>query len=139
MHDAVLKSKFLFMSVCFSLFTGCQVITPVFVDYQGVRMDVAKWINGHQLMSMQQKRSLVQLAKAQQPVYAFAQKSPEQQIQILEANQIAMHCARQHLSSMQIEQLQDQIFGPAEKAQASRILALESQKVSVDLTQAVCE
>ena len=79
-----------FKLVCLGLITimssGCQVISPLFIDYNGVRMDVAKWINNHQLLSMQQKRSLVQLSKAQQKLYQIQNKSEEQRIQIIKEN-----------------------------------------------------
>ena len=61
-----MKFKLLILLSSFSLLTACQVVSPIFVDYNGVRMDVAKWINNHQLLTMQQKRSLAQLSKAQQ-------------------------------------------------------------------------
>ena len=103
-----------FKLVCLGLITiissGCQVISPLFVDYNGVRMDVAKWINNHQLLSMQQKRSLVQLSKAQQKLYQIENKSEEQKIQIIKENMIAMHCAQTHLTEHKIKQLQNQIL-----------------------------
>ena len=38
-----------FKLICISLVaivsTSCQVISPLFVNYNGVRMDVARWIN----------------------------------------------------------------------------------------------
>ena len=81
-----------FKLVCLGLITimssGCQVISPLFVDYNGVRMDVAKWINNHQLLSIQQKGSLVQLSKAQQKLYQIENKSEEQRIQIIKENMI---------------------------------------------------
>ena len=61
--------KLITLGLIISISTGCQVVSPLFVDYNGVRRDVAKWINHQQLLSMQQKRSLVQLSKAQQQLY----------------------------------------------------------------------
>lgn len=131
--------KLLLIALSLAILTACQVISPVFVDYNGVRMDVAKWINGHQLLSMQQKRSMVQLAKAQQALYRFEQQTVAQQEQIIVDNQVALHCAEPYLSAKQIAQLQDQIFEPQEKAQALHTLQIESAKVKVDLSQARCE
>lgn len=51
--------------------TACQVISPIFVNYNGVRRDVAQWINHQQFMSMQQKRTLAQLSRAQQQIKRY--------------------------------------------------------------------
>ena len=51
-----------------ALLGACQWAGPIFVDYNGVRRDVAEWINGQNLLSMQQKRSLAQLSRAEQPL-----------------------------------------------------------------------
>ncbi|SPL71994.1 hypothetical protein [Acinetobacter stercoris] len=50
------------------------MISPTFVDYNGVRMNVAKWINQQQMLGMQQKRRLVQLSKVQQNYLKLVQE-----------------------------------------------------------------
>lgn len=90
--------------------SGCQLISPIFVDYNGVRMDVAKWINKQTLLSMQQKRSLVQLSKAQQKIQNFSALDQAKSFAVAKENAIAMHCANLHLSQKKIEQLQVHIF-----------------------------
>ncbi|WP_445660215.1 hypothetical protein [Acinetobacter sp. F16] len=95
--------------------TGCQVISPLFVDYNGVRMDVARWINNQQLLSMQQKRSLAQLSKAQQKLYRIEQIPENQKLAVAKQNQIALHCAYQHLTEAKISQLQVMVFGQDKK------------------------
>jgi len=97
------------------LITGCQVISPLFVDYNGVRMDVAHWINNQQLLSMQQKRSLAQLSKAQQKLYRIEQIPENQKLAVAKQNQIALHCAYQHLTEDKISQLQVMVFGQENK------------------------
>ena len=132
-----------FKLVCLGLITimssGCQVISPFFVDYNGVRMDVAKWINNHQLLSMQQKGSLVQLSKAQQKLYQIENKSEEQRIQIIKENMIAMHCAQPYLTEHKIKQLQNQIFDHAEKQQILDIYNQQRQKITIDLNSVQCK
>lgn len=59
------KTKILILLIGLSSLGACQIISPIFVDYNGVRRDVAQWINEQQLMSMQQKRSLAQLSRAE--------------------------------------------------------------------------
>lgn len=57
------KIKILILLISLSSLSACQIISPIFIDYNGVRRDVAQWINQQQLMSMQQKRSLAQLSR----------------------------------------------------------------------------
>lgn len=132
-----------FKLVCLGLITiissGCQVLSPLFVDYNGVRMDVAKWINNHQLLSMQQKRSLVQLSKAQQKLYQIENKQEQQRIQIIKENIIAMHCAQLHLTEHKIEQLQNQIFNHDQKQQILDMYNQQRQNIKIDLNSVQCE
>ena len=57
------KIKIFILLIGLSSLSACQIISPIFIDYNGVRRDVAQWINQQQLMSMQQKRSLAQLSR----------------------------------------------------------------------------
>lgn len=132
-----------FKLICLSLITmissGCQVISPIFVDYNGVRMDVAKWINHHPFLSMQQKRSLVELSKAQQKLSQIKNKQEEQRTQIIEENIIAMHCARPYLSAEKIKQLQNQIFDHDQKQHILDLYDQERQKTKIDLNAIQCK
>lgn len=94
-----------------SAITACQVISPIFVDYNGVRRDVAQWINQHQLMSMQQKRALVQLSKAQQKIERYPEYEQTQRLAVARENQIALYCASLQVSPQKIQQLQQKIYG----------------------------
>ena len=78
--------KLITLGLIISISAGCQVVSPVFVDYNGVRRDVAKWINHQQLLSMQQKRSLVQLSKAQQQLYYIDKIPVEQKLALATQN-----------------------------------------------------
>lgn len=120
------------------LLTACQVISPIFVDYNGVRMDVAKWINQHQFLSMQQKRSMAQLSKAQQKLSRIETIAEQQKLDIAKENSIAMHCAQMHLTDHQIGKLQKQIFGE----DTQRILGIYDQqfpKLKLDANMIQCE
>ncbi|RZG82113.1 hypothetical protein EXE10_12360 [Acinetobacter sp. WCHAc060033] len=133
-----MKIKSLVLILSLTLLTACQTISPIFVDYNGVRMDVAKWINQHQLLSMQQKRSMVQLSKAQQQLQRIDNISETQKLTIAKDNSIAMHCAQQHLTESQISQLQQQIFGDDKQ----RILDIYDQKfpkLKLDVNAIQCE
>ncbi|WP_228146611.1 hypothetical protein [Acinetobacter sp. ANC 3903] len=65
-------------------------------------MDVARWINNQQLLSMQQKRNLAQLSKAQQKLYQIEQIPQDQKLAIAMQNQIALHCTRLYVSEHKI-------------------------------------
>ena len=119
--------------------TACQLVSPIFVDYNGVRMDVAKWINHQPLLSMQQKRSLVQLSKAQQKLYPIKNIPEDQKLKIAQENSIAMHCAQLHLSQHKIEQLQSQVFGDVEKQQILDRYNQYFPKVKLDSHSIQCE
>ncbi|WP_436913045.1 hypothetical protein [Acinetobacter schindleri] len=134
----MIKTKiFLTISTALSL-SACQLISPLMVDYNGVRRDVAHWINNHQLMSMQQKRSLVQLSKAQQKLKHFAEYDATEQMKVTQENQIALHCARIHITESKISQLQQQIYGSANASIQQQYQRL-APKFKIDTTQIQCE
>ncbi|MFC6166586.1 hypothetical protein [Acinetobacter terrestris] len=121
------------------LITGCQVISPLFVDYNGVRMDVARWINNQQLLSMQQKRSLAQLSKAQQKLYRIEQIPENQKLAVAKQNQIALHCAYQHLSEHKIKQLQAMVLGQDKKDAILKKYAQEFPQIKLAASAIQCE
>ncbi|WP_165493510.1 hypothetical protein [Acinetobacter terrestris] len=121
------------------LITGCQVISPLFVDYNGVRMDVARWINNQQLLSMQQKRSLAQLSKAQQKLYRIEQIPENQKLAVAKQNQIALHCAYQHLSEHKIKQLQAMVLGQDKKDAILKKYAQEFPQIKLASSAIQCE
>ncbi|OTG90328.1 hypothetical protein B9T34_07400 [Acinetobacter sp. ANC 3813] len=102
--------KITLVALMFTL-SGCQLISPIFVDYYGVRMDAAKWINHQPMLSMQQKRSLAQLSKALQPLNTFNTQDSQKRLELAKQYQIAMHCAHMHVTDHKINQLQQIIFG----------------------------
>ena len=119
--------------------TGCQIISPQFVDYNGVRMDVARWINNQQLLSMQQKRSLAQLSKAQQKLYRIEQIPENQKLAVAKQNQIALHCAYQHLSEHKIKQLQAMVLGQDKKDAILKKYAQEFPQIKLAASAIQCE
>ena len=122
-----------------TLLSACQAISPIFVDYNGVRRDVAEWINGQNLLSMQQKRSLAQLSRAEQPLlHADKAEDPATRLALAKSHQEAMHCANLVLSAKKIDQLQTQVWG-ADKA---RVLAYYQQhfpKLKLDANSIQCD
>ena len=131
--------KFIAISLIALTTTACQLISPLFVNYNGVRMDVAHWINNQQLLSMQQKRSLAQLSKAQQKLYRIEQIPQDQKLAITTQNQIALHCAQLHVSEHKINQLQLIVFGKDKKQQILEKYEQEFPKVKLDASAIQCE
>ena len=133
------KIKLLVLLLVIGNLTACQLLSPIFVDYTGVRMDVAKWINRQPLLSMQQKRSLVQLSKAQQKIHSIENLSEAQKLKIAQENSIALHCAGLYLNQNKIEQLQSQVFGDVEKQQILARYKQQFPKVKLDSRSIQCE
>lgn len=131
--------KILACSLALPILSACQLISPIFVDYNGVRRDVATWINQQQLLSMQQKRSLAQLSKAQQRLVRIDQIQDSQKLAIAKENSIALHCAQQHLSEHKIQQLQQQVFGQNQHARILAIYDQEFPKIKLDVNSIQCE
>lgn len=130
-------NKILLASLALGL-SGCQLASPIFVDYYGVRRDAAKWINSQSLLSMQQKRSLAQLSKAQQQLYNYSSKDSAAQLAIAKENQIALHCAHLHLTDKKIAQLQDVLFAEKKPAVLSAYQAL-APMIKLDEKSIQCE
>ena len=122
-----------------TLLNACQLISPLFVEYNGVRMDVAKWINHQQLLSMQQKRSLAQLSRAQQKLVKIDEIPNTKKIDISKENAIAMHCARLYLSDSKITQLQNQVFDIKTKQQILEKFDRDFPKLKIDVSQIQCD
>ena len=122
-----------------ALLGACQWAGPIFVDYNGVRRDVAEWINEQNLLSMQQKRSLAQLSRAEQPLlHADKAEDPATRLALAKSHQEAMHCAHLVLPAKKIDQLQEQVWG-ADKA---RVLAYYQQhfpKLKLDANSIQCD
>ena len=122
-----------------ALLGACQWAGPIFVEYNGVRRDVAEWINGQNLLTMQQKRSLAQLSRAEQPLLqANTIADPAKRFAVAKSHQEAMHCANLVLSAKKIDQLQAQVWG-ADKA---RVLAYYQQhypKLKLDASSIQCD
>lgn len=134
-----MQVKFTFIFILIFQLSACQLISPIFVNYNGVRMDVAKWINQQTLMSMQQKRTLAQLSRAQQKLVRIDQISADQKLGISKENAIAMHCAQLKLSQKKIQQLQIQVFGADQKELVLNTFEQNFPKLKLDPNTIQCE
>ena len=132
------KIKILILLISLSSLSACQIISPIFVDYNGVRRDVAQWINQQQLMSMQQKRSLAQLSRAQQKIERYPEYDQSQRLAVTRENQIALPCARLHVTEHKIRQLQQKIYAGETQTILNRYEQLSPQ-IKLDPTSIRCD
>lgn len=132
------KIKIFILLIGISSLSACQIISPIFVDYNGVRRDVAQWINQQQLMSMQQKRSLTQLSRAQQKIGRYPEYDQSQRLAVTRENQIALHCARLHVTEHKIRQLQQKIYAGETQTILNRYEQLSPQ-IKLDPTSIRCD
>ena len=132
------KIKILILLISLSSLSACQIISPIFVDYNGVRRDVAQWINQQQLMSMQQKRSLAQLSRAQQKIERYPEYDQTQRLAVPRENQIALHCVRLHVTEHKIQQLQQKIYAGETQTILNRYEQLSPQ-IKLDPTSIRCD
>ena len=132
------KIKIFILLIGLSSLSACQIISPIFVDYNGVRRDVAQWINQQQLMSMQQKRSLAQLSRAQQKIGRYPDYDQTHRLAVTRENQIALHCARLHVTEHKIRQLQQKIYAGETQTILNRYEQLSPQ-IKLDPTSIRCD
>lgn len=132
------KIKIFILLIGLSSLSACQIISPIFIDYNGVRRDVAQWINQQQLMSMQQKRSLAQLSRAQQKIGRYPEYDQSQRLAVTRENQIALHCARLHVTEHKIRQLQQKIYAGETQTILNRYEQLSPQ-IKLDSTSIRCD
>jgi hypothetical protein len=132
------KIKISILLIGLSSLSACQIISPIFVDYNGVRRDVAQWINQQQLMSMQQKQSLAQLSRAQQKIERYPEYEQPQRLAVTRENQIALHCARLHVTEHKIQQLQQKIYAGETQTILNRYEQLSPQ-IKLDPTSIRCD
>lgn len=132
------KIKIFILLIGLSSLSACQIISPIFVDYNGVRRDVAQWINQQQLMSMQQKRSLAQLSRAQQKIGRYPEYDQSQRLAVTRENQIALHCARLHVTEHKIRQLEQKIYAGETQTILNRYEQLSPQ-IKLDPTSIRCD
>lgn len=137
-NQTKMRKHFIVLIFIVSSLSACQMISPIFVDYNGVRMDVAKWINTQTFLSMQQKRSLAQLSKAQQQLYHIDQIPDEKKLEIAKQNTTALYCARLYLTERKISQLQDRIFSE-QKIQILERYSHDFPRIKLDENSIHCE
>ena len=117
---------------------ACQVVGPILVDYNGVRRDVAQYINSKMSYSFADKRVLVAYAKGQQKILTADRLSPEAQQQLAYERAVGRYCASQHISLKKLNQIDAKIFSyPDQQANWQHIQNLQMQ-IQLDTNNIDC-
>ena len=87
---------------------------------------------------MQQKRSLAQLSRAQQKIERYPEYEQPQRLAVTRENQIALHCARLHVTEHKIQQLQQKIYAGETQTILNRYEQLSPQ-IKLDPTSIRCD
>ncbi|MFV5453217.1 hypothetical protein [Acinetobacter towneri] len=108
--------------------SSCALVSPIFVDYNGVRRDVAQFINSKMSYSIADRRVLVAYAKGQQKILTADRLSPEAQQQLAYERAVGRYCASQHISLKKLNQVDAKIFSyPDQQANWQHIQNLQMQ------------
>lgn len=101
----------LFVAISLSAFlTSCSVISPLVVDYNGVRMDVAKAINNNITLSISDRKTLVAYAKDQQKILSSQYATDDLQQQLAIDRKTLKYCALQNVSEKKLTWVDSKIF-----------------------------
>ena len=117
---------------------ACQVVGPILVDYNGVRRDVAQYINSKMSYGFADKRVLVAYANGQQKILTADRLSPEAQQQLAYERAVGRYCASQHISLKKLNQVDAKIFSyPDQQANWQHIQNLQMQ-IQLDTNNIDC-
>ncbi len=78
--------------------SNCQLISPMITDYNGVRRDVATYINSNLLFSLKDREILVNYTKGQQKILTADRLGPTAQQNLALERAEGRYCASQHIS-----------------------------------------
>ncbi|WP_298144242.1 hypothetical protein [uncultured Acinetobacter sp.] len=103
--------KFLILnSLILMALPACQLISPIVTDYNGVRMDVAHYINHSWRFSLKERDTLVAYAKQQQKITAWQRLNPTEQHNLAQQRLMGRYCATQKMSPKKLDLVDAQIF-----------------------------
>ena len=124
---------FYLMSICLILLTGCQFISPIVTNYNGVRMDVAHYINHSWRFSLKERDVLVDYAKAQQQLSAWPRLTQQQQHTLARDLFIQRSCSAKKVSPHKLDLVDAQIF--ADRAGQQKLAAMYAMQQQLGVTQ----
>ncbi|WP_122901639.1 hypothetical protein [Acinetobacter sp. B51(2017)] len=132
--------KFLILTnVCLILLTGCQLISPILTNYNGVRMDVASYINHAWRFSLKEREVLVAYAKQQQKISSWHNLNSAKQHSLAEHRLIGRYCAEQKISAKKLDLIDQQIFSTIELQTKLQAMYARQQHIQLDYSSLNCE
>ncbi|WP_252726006.1 hypothetical protein [Acinetobacter indicus] len=134
-----MQLKIWISSLLVATLSGCQLVAPLIVDYNGVRRDVAEFINGHLWFTIPQKRILVEYAKGQQKILTADRLSPEAQQALAQERYEGRYCAAQKIAVSKLDQVDEKIFVYADQQQRWQQIQQLQQTLKLDVQQLNCE
>ncbi len=138
-HLNTMQLKIWISSLLVATLSGCQLVAPLMVDYNGVRRDVAEFINGHLWFTIPQKRILVEYAKGQQKILTADRLSPEAQQALAQERYEGRYCAAQKIAVSKLDQVDEKIFVYADQQQRWQQIQQLQQTLKLDVQQLNCE
>ena len=118
--------------------SSCALVSPIFVDYNGVRRDVAQFINSKMSYSIADRHVLVAYAKGQQKILTVHQLNAAAQQQLAYERAVGRYCASQHISLKKLNQVDAKIFAHSDQqANWQQIQNLQMQ-IQLDTAQIDC-
>lgn len=134
-----MKMKILVSSALLLSLSACQLISPLVIDYNGVRRDVATYINNSLFFSIADRKILVEYAKEQQKVLNFDQLNRDQQKQLAHDRAIGRYCAAQQISMKKLNLVDSHIFSLAEHQKNLNDLYAVQSQMNFNMQQENCQ
>ncbi len=130
--------KLLMLCSCLVLCSGCQLISPIINNYNGVRMDVAHEINHAWHLSFKQRQILIEYAKQQQKITAWSRLTPAERSELAQARLLGRHCTMQRIRAGSLTWIDTQIFADAQAYAQYMAMQQMQQKMQLDLQKINC-
>ena len=121
-----------------SLLGACSLISPLVVDYNGVRRDVATAINQNTLLSISSRHVLVAYAKEQQKILSSQYQSEDQQNRLAQDRAIGTYCALQKVSAKKLNWVDSKIFVLPEQQEKLKHNQTLQNNIHINSTEIDC-
>ena len=126
-------------AICLILLTGCQLISPILTNYNGVRMDVAHYINNSWRFGLKERDVLVAYAKEQQKVTTWTRLNDTERHRLAEQRLFGRYCAEQKISAKKLDLIDQKIFANSESQMMLVAMYRLQQKMQLDLNNTDCK
>ena len=118
--------------------SSCSVISPLVINYNGVRGDVATTINHNMRLSLSDRKVLVEYAKEQQKILNSAYQNDSAQHELAEQRAIGRYCSLQKVSQRKLDWVDQKIFALEEQQEKFKYMQSLQQQVELNPTLIDC-